>query len=430
MATNAAAKFDLIVWGATGFTGTLVAEYLAEHAPADLRWALGGRNEDKLKEVKRRAVALNQNLEKTLGIVQGDATDQASMDRVVQQTKVILTTAGPFGRFGTTLVDACVRHGVHYCDITGESPWMRTTIDEYHSQARQKGVHIVHTCGFDSIPSDLGTFFLVEQMRKKYRKECSNVTSYVRLKGGFSGGTAASLITIIEEGKSMRKKIKSKDHTNMRDPFFLNPSGEGKVATSVDKDQALPAYSKDIGRWTIPFVMAAVNTRVVRRSNALMNDAYGHNFHYRETAVSNSFLAAIFTWCIMVLGLIALHVSFTRGLLKKFVLPAPGTGPSREQMRKSFFHFTLVGRTTDGEKLVAVVKGGDPGYLETAKMLSEAALCLVYQQDSLPSKGGVLTPATSMGSLLVERLQQAGITFEIVADANDASSSQKNKKNA
>jgi short subunit dehydrogenase-like uncharacterized protein len=414
MPRSSQAEFDIILWGATGFTGRLVAEYLAKNQETHrARWALAGRDSAKLEQVRSGLAALNPSCA-GLPLLLGDARDAASLDALVARTRVVVSTVGPYARHGSELVAACARSGTDYCDLTGEVQWMRRMIDAHHARARETGARIVHTCGFDSIPSDLGVLMLQEHMREHHGGHCDRVRYYVmRMLGGASGGTVASLLQAVDETAADRSVLRV-----LGNPHALSP--EPRRGTPEERDQLGVRYSEEIGRWTGPFVMAAVNTRVVRRSNALLGYPWGRDFLYSEVwafapGVKGMLLASGMT---VGLGafLVAMRVPPVRRLLEKRVLPAPGEGPSAEQRERGYFEVRLIGegaspRTGRTVRLEGTVAAqGDPGYAATSRMLAESALCLAF--DEVPSEGGVLTPASSMGLRLVERLRRAGMTFE------------------
>lgn len=408
-ATKNGRDYDVVVWGATGFTGRLVAEYLLSRygASRDLRWAVGGRNREKLEAV------LGQIGAPDLPILVGDSHDRQSLDAIVTRTRVVCSTVGPFAKYGSELVAACARHGTHYCDLTGEVHWIRRMIDDHQGEAQSSGARLVHCCGFDSIPSDLGCLFLNDAAVRQYGRPCGEIKLRVRkMRGGFSGGTAASLLNVVEEA--------SRDRGTRRvlaDPYALNPAGE---RTGPDgRDQARPEWDPDVSSWTAPFVMASINTRVVRRSNALMGYPYGRDFRYSEAVMTGRGAAGWMTAVGLssaIAGLIgAASIGPTRNLLSRLVFPRPGEGPSEEQRERGFFDMLLVGKTEENETVRGRVKGKrDPGYGATSRMLGESAVCLADDAEQLSVPGGFWTPASCMGHRLIERLQQnAGMTFEI-----------------
>lgn len=393
-------EHDLVLWGATGFTGRLVVAYLARHAPPGLRWALGGRDRARLEQ-------LRADLGVPVEIVTGDALDRPSMDTVVRTARVVVSTVGPYARFGTPLVEACVAQGASYCDLTGEPQWIRANIDRFHARAAETGARIVHCCGFDSIPSDLGVWMLHDHLRRTHGRRLASARFYVtKIRGSFSGGTAASMMNVLEEAGRDREVRRL-----LVDPYSLNPEGERSGQDGKDRTGA--RFEDDLGRWTAPFLMAAINTRVVRRSNALMGWPYGRDFRYDEAMAAPGPLRAHAIAAGMNAFALGASTRPVRALMRRF-LPAPGEGPSAEERQRGSFEATLPGRS-DGDPSVevrGVVRGGqDPGYGETSKMLAESALCLAL--DDLPPRGGILTPASCFGVKLLERLRAAGMIFEV-----------------
>jgi short subunit dehydrogenase-like uncharacterized protein len=400
-------RFDVVVWGATGFTGKLVAEYLAKAYPSGLAWALAGRSKDKLEAVR----ATLGDAGRGIPILIADAADRASLDAVVHSTRVVLTTVGPYGLYGKPLVAACVDAGTDYTDLAGETPFIREMIDAHHARARETGARIVHCCGYDSIPSDLGTLLLETYARDTHGARCPRVRFFAgESKGGFSGGTIASMVNLMEQG-TRDKRVRGV----LGNPYALVPDHEGRGPDG--SDQRGIRFDQDTGKWTGPFLMAAINTRVVRRSNALMAYRYGKDFRYEEAmsfgpgakglAMATAVTAGITGFA---LGMV---VSPLRKALVASVLPKPGEGPSKEARENGYFTSRLYG-DVEGKpvKLVATVKGDqDPGYGATAKMIAESAVSLV--RDDVRKEGGVLTPASCMGMPLVERLRKAGIAFDV-----------------
>lgn len=419
MSESSRRTYDLVLWGATGFVGRLTAEYLARDARATdadkLRWAIAGRNRAKLEALRDELADVDAALA-DLDILVGDSRDRASLDAITEETHVVCTTVGPYAKYGSELVASCVAHGTDYCDLTGEPQWIRRMIDEHHDEATQTGARIVHCCGFDSIPSDLGALMLQEYALAELGRSCDEIKFYVKAaRGGLSGGTLASMSNLMEEA--------AKDHDILRvvgHPYSLNPPDErhgpdGSV-------QQGPRYDRDIDAWTGPFVMATVNEKIVRRSNALLGFRYGREFRYAEStrmgkgikgAVgAGGFAAGMGGFA----GLMAIKP--TRKLLEKFALPSPGEGPSRDKIEGGFFEVELFGRgrADDGspfELTGRVHADKDPGYGATAIMLGEAALCLAFDEAPAGLPGGVLTPASAMGMRLVERLREAGLIFSV-----------------
>ncbi|WP_426752851.1 saccharopine dehydrogenase family protein [Myxococcus sp. Y35] len=415
MSQKPSAEFDIVVWGATGFTGRLVAEYLARSQDTHrARWALAGRDLGKLGKVRRELAAIAPSCSE-LPLLIADARDAASLDALVPRTRVVCTTVGPYARYGSELVAACVRAGVSYCDLTGEVQWMRRMIDAHHEQARQSGARIVHTCGFDSIPSDLGVLMMQEHMREAHGGHLDAVRLYMGpMRGGASGGTAASMVQALEEASTDRSVRRIMAHPHALDPVPGPRRPESRDELGVH-------YSEELGQWTGPFFMATVNTRVVRRSNALLGHPWGEQFRYSEVASYGSGPKGLLRATGFTAGMgglvAAMQVKRLRTLLEAKVLPAPGEGPTAEAREKGFFVAQLRGEGTSprtGQQVRLkgkVAAQGDPGYAATSRMLAESALSLAF--DDIPSAGGVLTPASCMGMKLVERLRRAGMTFEV-----------------
>jgi short subunit dehydrogenase-like uncharacterized protein len=413
---RASRAHDIVVWGATGFTGRLVAEYLLRRCGArgDVRWALGGRSREKLERV-RAELAVNDPEAAELPLLVGDARDPASLAPIVSSTRVMATTVGPYAVHGRELVASCVEHGTHYCDLTGEPQFVRAMIDAHHERAQQTGARIVHCCGYDSIPSDLGTLMLQDAMNDRHGVRCVEVKYFAgESKGGVSGGTIASMLNAVEEmtrDPSVRRLVAN--------PYVLDP---GRRSRGPDRpDQKGVRFDEDLGKWTGPFVMAAINTRVVRRTNALLGYRWGEDFRYSEVmsfagGPSGAAKAAAVT-AGLALGMGALAIPPLRRLLQAKVLPAPGEGPPREAREAGYFVSRLIGlgEATGGgrrPRLLGLVRGkADPGYGETAKMFAESALCLAL--DELSSPGGIVTPAFAMGQRLLGRLRDAGMVFDV-----------------
>jgi len=398
--------YDVVLFGATGFTGKLVAEYLARATKGkNLKWAVAGRNKAKLE-----AVVKELGIDAAVPCLVANADDAASLDALVPQARVVCTTVGPYAKYGKNLVSSCTRHGTHYCDLTGEVPFIRWSIDENHAKAVGTRTRIVHCCGFDSIPFDLGVHMLFAHAKKPlaWAKSFAGES-----KGGFSGGTIASMLNLVEEAerdKSVRRILS--------DPHALDPGANGARGRSngVDRDQRGVRFDRDIGRWTAPFVMAQVNTRVVRRSNALLH--YGDAFRYSESMSLPKGPRGLVMASAITAGMAAFvgaaSVPATRRLMQQRLLPKPGEGPSKEAREKGFFKVRVLAETEDGARLSGRVEGhADPGYGETSKMLGESALCLAEDEGALPERFGVLTPASAMGMRLVDRLRGAGMTFAL-----------------
>lgn len=401
-------KYDVVVWGATGFTGTLVAEYLLQAYGIDqgLRWAIAGRNREKLEAVRRSLGASASSLD----LLEADARDQRSLDVLVRQAKVICSTVGPYARYGGPLAAACVRAGTDYCDLAGEPLWIQRMIDEHHDAAQASGARLVCSCGFDSIPSDCGVAFLVEHVRRTTGQSCSRIALRVEHSNGtMSGGTVAAILDTV---RTIRTD--SVGAAVLADPYSLNPVGERSGPDGPDLRGA--AFDDKLGVWVFPFLMEGINTRVVRRTNALLGYPYGKKFRYSEAVIAGEGLQgrlkAVSTSLIL--------AGFMRGLtyapgLVRPLLPRPGQGPSKSQQERGSFSMLLVGEREDGGLAKLRVTGNrDPGYGCTSRMLGESAVCLAKDvARDLP--GGVLTPATAMQKELVPRLiKRAAMDFEVL----------------
>ncbi len=399
--------YEVIIYGATGFTGRLVAQYLLNTyaAQGELRWAMAGRSQSKLEQVATELKADG------VPLLVADSNDEHALAALVQSTRVLCTTVGPYALYGDGLVKACVDHGTHYCDLTGEVHWMQKMIAAHQASAESSGARIVHTCGFDSIPFDLGVLFLQNAMQASCGVSATHIKGRVAgFSGAFSGGTVASMINMFEEA------ARDPDlQARVADPYALNPLNAPRGSDVGDQTGAV--YDEDFRRWTLPFVMAAINTRVVRRSNALMNNAYGKGFNYDEASLApkgqGAFIAKL-TAAAMTAGTGSLAFGPSRSLMKRF-LPKPGQGPTPQQQAKGYFdiEFYAVHPTDRSQDMKARVAGDrDPGYGSTSKMLGEAAVCLA--KDELSCGGGFWTPASAMGTALIDRLQaNAGLTFSI-----------------
>lgn len=387
--------FDLVVHGATGFTGRLVVEYLLRRYPAGsgVRWAMGGRNADKLAAVRDEVGAPTDT-----PLIVTDTTNPASLQALMDQTRLVLTTVGPYQLYGNELVAACASAGVDYVDLCGEPAWMRHMIDAHHAAAQASGARIVFSCGFDSIPFDLGVFKLQNDMRQRFGHPASRVRGRVRkMKGTFSGGTAASLKATMAAAATNPAVLDL-----LRNPFSLTPGFEGPRQPPGHK----PMVDEVLGLWVAPFIMAAINTRNVYRSNFLLNHAYGTDFVYDEMLVTGAGDKG---------EAVANAVAADKSLGSDDG-PKPGEGPSRAERDAGFYDVLFVGTDAQGQQLrVGVTGDRDPGYGSTSKMIAEAAVCLL--QDATGTPGGIWTPAAAMGEPLMARLQaNAGLTF--TAEAN------------
>lgn len=402
---------QIVVFGATSFVGQILARYLFQrHGATGLRWAMAGRSEAKLKEVR---AALGAGAEQ-IPLIVADAADETALTRLCTSTQVVVSTVGPYALYGSPLVRVCAETGTDYCDLTGEVQWIARMIEAHEATAKRTGARIVHCSGFDSIPSDLGTYFLQQQARQRSGKPCQRVKLRVRtLRGGASGGTVASMMNVVREATkdpAVRKL--------MTNPFAVTPGGS--AGRPKQPEVRFAEYDADAGSWVAPFVMAAINTRIVHRSNALAGDMYGKDFVYDEATLTGTGGKGRAIAIAMGTGLagfmLAAVLPPTRWLLEKFVVPKPGEGPSPEAQKNGFFDLRLFGIGADGKVLKAKVTGDrDPGYGSTAKMLGEAAACLALDIPKSEKAGGFWTPATIYGDRLIKRLtEHAGLTFEIL----------------
>ncbi|ELZ35970.1 saccharopine dehydrogenase family protein [Halorubrum distributum] len=418
--TDADPTHDVVVWGATGVAGRFTAEYLTErYDPAELSLAVGGRNRGKLDDLvadlTRRSDAWND-----VPVVVGDATDTESLRDIARNTRVMCTTVGPYTRLGTPLVEACVEAGTDYCDLTGEVNWVRETVDRFHEAAVESGARIVHSCGFDSVPADLGTLLVQSFARESYGAPCETVRIYLDGgSGSVSGGTLASFGELFEAAATDPLAREA-----LRNPYSLAPRDE---RSGVDPgEQRWPQRDALRGGWTAPSPMAPVNERVVRRSNALLGYPWGREFRCTEVVPTGTGLRGAATAGLVAGGLgaftAAMSVGPLRSALRRHVFPDPGEGPTREEAEAGSFLIRLLGRGTgaDGPFTVEAEFGTDrdPGYGATARMLGESAACLAHNEVDSPFEGGVLTPASGIGLPLAERLREVGFTAS-VGEASD-----------
>ena len=408
-------EFDLIVFGATGFTGRLVAEYLhAAYGAGVLRWAMAGRSAAKLAEV-RDALGIAP----ALPLLVADAADRDALAALVARTHVVLTTVGPYQRFGEPLIRACAAAGTDYVDLCGEPGWMARMIPELQPVARASGARIVFSCGFDSIPFDLGVVHAQRVAHERLGAALARVHGRVKtLKGTFSGGTVASALETVEAMRhdpGLRRALV--------DPFALTPGFKGPR----QPDDHIAAYDELAQAWTAPFVMATINTKNVHRTHALLGHPWGTDFVYSERMLTGDGDAGRRRARKMQrqtnLQNLMLGFAPTRALLRRFVLPKPGEGPDFEQREKGRYEVLFFGATADGRRLTTRVAGvRDPGYGATCRMIAESALCLRHQIDRTTTPGGVWTPGAAMGVTLLRRLEaHAGLTFDVIErDASKA----------
>jgi short subunit dehydrogenase-like uncharacterized protein len=402
-------KLDLVVLGATGFVGRLVARYLAMAAPAGVRIGLAGRSATRLAAVRASLPAAAAEWR----LLSADIDQPATLTELAVATRVIASTAGPYGARGLAVIDACLGAGTHYADLAGEVLFIRDSIDRYHARAAADGIKIVHACGVDSIPSDLGVLMLYERARADNAGALTDTILLVTaFRGGVSGGTLASMRRQLQETRTNVARRRVVD-----DPYALSPDRSHEPDVRGRGDLHSIERRRELGVWLAPFVMAGINTRVVRRSNALEGWAYGRRFRYREATAFPEGASGWLKAAATLVGQQALPgvmaSKIARPLLTR-LLPAPGEGPDENTRRRGHFEMEIHTRTATGRHYVArVAARGDPGYTASSLMLGQSALCLALDHDRLPVHGGVLTPATAMGLTLVERLRTAGLTLDV-----------------
>jgi short subunit dehydrogenase-like uncharacterized protein len=386
-------KFDIVVYGATGFTGRLVAEYLAANYKGDknLKWAMAGRSLDKLKSVRDEIGAPSDT-----PLLVADASDAASLTAMVEQTKSVITTVGPYMLYGNELLAACVAAGVDYFDLCGEPIWMRQKIEQHEAAAKQSGSRIVFSCGYDSLPFELGVFCAQEQAKRALGAAAPRVKGRVRkMVGTFSGGTAASMRALFAAAAKDQSLV-----ALLKNPFSLTPGFDGPKQPPGNR----PVYDEELQTWTAPFVMANINTRNVHRSNMLLGFSYGKDFVYDEMVITGPGEQG---------EAIAKKIMAANNKLSGNDVPKPGEGPSKEEREAGHYDLLFVAIAPDGRQVRAAVKGDrDPGYGSTSKMISECAICLL--RDTPDVKGGIWTPGAAMGDRLIKRLtDHAGLTFAV-----------------
>ena len=397
-------EFDIIIWGASGFTGKLVTLYLFDKygTTNNLKWAIGGRNLSKLEKIR------DEVADKNIPIIVADSNNKVSLLKMAKRTKVICTTIGPYAKYGSNLVEACIESNIHYCDLAGEVQWMHKMINSHHEEAKNNGSKIVHACGFDSIPSDMGVYFIQKEAKAKRGTIAQEIKMRVAaISGGISGGTYASLSKVLEDAQKNKKVYKV-----LTNPYSLNPINEQSGEDKSDLKRIV--FDKASQSWIGPFIMASINTKVVRRSNALSRYKYGKKFKYDEATIFGKGFSGRIKGILntITFGLI---ISAKHGsLLKKsfdFLFPNPGEGPSMKRIEKGFYNLRFYITLEDGSSAFAKVTGDmDPGYGSSSKMLAESAVCLA--KDKLSSNSGILTPSLAMGDHLLKRLEEnAGLTF-------------------
>lgn len=402
----------LIVFGATSFVGQILCRYLhelnlqAQGEGGSVNWLMAARSEEKLKRLQQELGGPHAPEYRL-----ADAGNETQLRALCKEAGVIISTVGPYALYGEPLIKACVENGTDYCDLTGETQWIRRMIDLYEASARDSGARIVHCCGFDSIPSDLGVWFLQQQAQQQLGTHCQHVKMRVRkFKGGFSGGTVASMMNVAKEAASdpaLRRE--------MADPYSLCPADS---KPQVRQHKITAALDEDVNSWIAPFVMEAINTRVVHRSNALLGQPWGQDFLYDEAVMTGGDKKGSGRAKRTALGqslmMVGMAVPPTRWLMSRF-LPKPGEGPSPEMQRTGFFDLVFVGHTHDKRTFRTTLYGErDPGYGATARMLGQAALCLRDDVSKEDKPGGFWTPASAMAEPLIARLEaSAGLSFRV-----------------
>lgn len=400
-------ELDVVVHGATGFVGRLTAAHLARSAPSGTRVGLAGRSRERLAAVRAELGGAAGDWP----LLVADSADDAALAELAARTTAVASTVGPYARHGLPLVAACAAAGTHYADLTGEVLFVRDSIDAHHRSATASGARVVHACGFDSVPSDLGVLLAAERAGADGSGELTGTTYVlVSARGGVSGGTVDSLRSQVDAVRADPAKRRV-----VADPYALSPDRDAEPRPGDGGDARLPAWDPGLERWTAPFVMAGFNTRVVRRSNALTGWSYGRGFRYREVlGVGRSRLAPVVAGAVAV-GTASLAAGLllppTRLLLDR-LLPAPGQGPSESTRSSGHFRIEVTAATTSGARYrTTVAAQGDPGYAATSVMLGESVLALAL--DELPPAAGVLTPATGIGSALADRLRRNGFTLDV-----------------
>lgn len=384
-------EIDVAIFGATGFTGRLVAEAFGARE-ASAVWAMAGRNPDKLRAVADEIGADGAP------IIVADADEPSSLKALCERSKVVLTTVGPYQLYGDALLAACAETGTDYVDLCGEPAWMRAKIDQHEKRARDSGARIVFSCGFDSIPFDISVYLLQEEAKERFGAPCAEIKGRVRnMKGRFSGGTAASLKATMAAAMKDQGVIEL-----LKNPFALTPGFQGPKQPSASR----PAFDEKLGVWCAPFIMAPINTKNIHRSNMLLGHAYGEDFLYSEMVMTGPGDD----------GEAAAKAIASDDSLTREDAPKPGEGPSREERENGSYDVLFIGETASGERLTASVAGDmDPGYGSTSKMIAEAALCLTEERAEGP--GGIFTPAPAFGRAIVDRLQKhAGLSFRVGED--------------
>ena len=395
-------KLDLIIWGATGFTGQLVSQYINKtYSSTNLKWGIAGRNKEKTFSIAKK-FKINGNR-----VFIAESKNLESLIKLTSKTKVICTTVGPYAKLGTNLIEACISTGTDYCDITGETQWIRRIIDKYHKLAEEKNIKIINSCGFDSIPSDMGVYYSQKRIFEKTGVYASMINMRVAgAKGGISGGTYNSLSNVLEEAR-VNKDVRK----TLINPYGLNPVGKQFGPDKHDLQKVI--FDKISKSWIAPFVMAGINTKIVRRSHALIDFKYGSDFSYDEATLTGKGVSGKIKGYISLIP-IFLATRKKGSIIKNivdYILPKSGEGPSETKRIKGYYNlrfYLTVGNKTYVSKVIGDM---DPGYGSTSKMLAESAVCLAV--DKTPDKFGILTPSVGLGDSLLKRLQEnAGLTFE------------------
>ena len=394
-------QLDLIIWGATGFTGQLVSEYInKKYSNTALKWGIAGRNKEKASVIAERL-----NIAKDRIFI-ADCDDLESLIKLTSKTKVICSTVGPYAKLGTNLIEACIKTNTNYCDITGETQWIRKMINKYHSKAKENKIKIINSCGFDSIPSDMGVFYSQKNLFEKTGKYANSINMRVAgAKGGISGGTYNSLSNVLEEARVDKEVRKT-----LTNPYGLNPIGRQNGPDKTDLQSVI--FDKVSNSWIAPFVMAGINTKIVRRSHALIDFKYGSDFSYDEATLSGKgVLGQVKGYLSLIPIFLATRKkgSFIKNIVD-YVLPKSGEGPSEKTRISGYYNLRFYLTQQDKIYLSKVIGDMDPGYGSTSKMLAESAVCLAL--DKTPETYGILTPSVALGDPLLKRLQEnAGLTF-------------------
>jgi short subunit dehydrogenase-like uncharacterized protein len=405
--------FDIILFGATSFVGQIMTRYMISQFPegqGNPTWAIAGRSDAKLQQLKTSLGSSGEHLQTLVA----DAENEQALTDLCEQTKVIVSTVGPYALYGEAMVKACVSTGTDYCDLTGEPQWIFKMLKRYEKIAQATGARIVHSCGFDSIPSDLGVLYTQQQAKQQLGSYCEGIYMRVKAaKGSASGGTVASMMNLVKEAttdKQLRRLLAN--------PYALCPAGHGFEHRQENLKTA--KFDPPSQSWIAPFVMAAINTRIVHRTNSLLNKQYGQNFIYDEAMMMGKGTKGSVFAAGLSIGLggfmLAAALPPSRWFMEKTILPKPGEGPSLKEQQQGYYDLRFFGVTSTGQQIQTKVTGDqDPGYGSTAKMLAQSAACLAQDISKKELAGGFWTPASAMGDKLIDRLQQhAGLTFSVV----------------